>query len=359
MSIRILDHIFRRKLLLVVPVVIGTVLGILWMISSFSSQFVSRATVWVERPADFSGAGVSLADFNPYLTPSENQANSLREVMGSASFLSAVAKRVDGVPGTPWRNLQLRNRTSVYQFGDHVLYIAYGSQDPNEAAKVVQAVIDEYSAVLARQVKEQATLSATFYKEQADMAKVTFENATADLNAYIRAHPQLATAAAARAQSPGTVAISDPEFSKLQINQQNAESQYNAMWGRYAASQIAATSTNATSSFFSVIDAPEVPLAPLVQRKRTMAIKPISGMMVGAMVAVGLFLVSWRVDRKVRFATDLAFLGDVVVVTLPALKARQRRWPASFVRMASAIHGGIRDLSSRPTSADSVGAEGV
>ncbi|HLF79270.1 MAG TPA: hypothetical protein VJB57_17450 [Dehalococcoidia bacterium] len=359
MSIRIFEHLFRRKLLLVLPVILGGILGGLWAYSTYESHYESKATLWVDKPSDFSGAGVAISDFNPYLSPAANQANSMRELLGTNSFLTGISMRLDGQRGTPATHLEIRSKTAIWQYGNHVLNVAFSSSDPVRAAKASQAVIDEYTAVFAKQLKDQSELASTFYKQQAELAKTNYETATAELNAFLRARPQLLTAAA-QARAPGSVAITDPELSKLVISQDTAEGQYDRMQSRYADSLFAATDANATSTFFKVIDPAEVPIAQVVPRKKTLLVKPVGGAMVGSLAALGLFLLSWRLDQKVRFATDLAFVGDVVVVTLPALRAKRRAWPESFVRMSSAIQAGIRDLSTRRRpDADGVGAGGA
>jgi capsular polysaccharide biosynthesis protein len=298
----------------------------------------------VDRPADFSGAGAPLSDFNPYISPASNQVNSMRELLTTRMFLTAVAARVDGTNEvSPYRLATLGSRVLIWPGGEHVVNVQAKAASAEEAAKIAQAVIDEFGAVFARQLKETATREAEFFKEQVALTKADYDKASTDLQALLRLRPALATAAV----RPGNV--TDPEYGRLLVAHETALGQYDKMVDRYAAAQIAATSASAISVYFAVIDRPEVPSFPVAPGKKALLAKPMTGILAGVLASAGIFLLSWRLDRKVRYPTDLAFAGnDVVILSLPTLRARRRRWPASFVRLATAINGGIRSLSMRP-----------
>jgi capsular polysaccharide biosynthesis protein len=273
----------------------------------------------------------------------------MRELLGTKMFLTGVIARVDGTTEISGRRYdEIARKIYIWPYGTHIVYVQASSDDPDEASKIAQAVIDEFGAVFARQIKDTAVRQADFYKEQAALAKVDFDRATTELQTLLRLRPSVANTNP-NAPRPASATVTDPEYSRLLIAYETAQGQYDRMAARYADSQINATSANAVTAYYLIVDRPEVPNAPILPSKKALLAKPVTGVVFGAFLAAGLVLMAWRLDRKVRYASDLAFAGeDVVVLTLPSLRARRRRWPADFVRLGMAIQGGIRNLSMKP-----------
>jgi hypothetical protein len=70
---------------------------------------------------------------------------------------------------------------------------------------------------------------------------------------------------------------------------------------------------------------------------------PMLGLVAGLMLSAGIFAVLWRLDKVVRLPSDLAIFGpDVPVMEVPLLRGRRSNWPPSFVRIATALHSGLR-----------------
>ena len=100
-----------------------------------------------------------------------------------------------------------------------------------------------------------------------------------------------------------------------------------------------------------VIDPPEVPVNKVVRGKRDILMPPIFGMVAGAFFSTFALVLLWRLDRVVRLPSDLAAYGpNVPVVALPALKTRRKTWPASFVRLATAVQSGVWPRQVTPAS---------
>ena len=96
MSIRIFEHIFGHQLLVIIPVLVALIAGGLWEYKSYETHYESWATIWAEKPADFTGASASLSDFNPYISSAANYSGALQELLGTNSFVEGVLARVDG-----------------------------------------------------------------------------------------------------------------------------------------------------------------------------------------------------------------------------------------------------------------------
>jgi uncharacterized protein involved in exopolysaccharide biosynthesis len=343
LSIRILDQFFRHKFLLAVPVLVFTALGVFWMLFSSNPYYASRATIWVEKPTEISGASVT--DFSAYIPPAQNQATSMRELLGTRSFLIGVAKKTGSTGDVPdTRLVDIKDHTFIAPYGDHVLYVESRYNDPVKAAANSKAVIDTMTEMYAAQIKAQAERSSVFYEQQVNSTKETYDATSLQMQAFLRTHPQLLTIDRESLDRLGV--IQDPELGRVYAAQQTALTNYNAAYARLADSKIAVTSSNATAAYFSVVDEPRVPANPVRLSKRSLLIKPATGFVMGLVGSTALFLLLWRSDRKVRFASDLAFAGaDLVVVSLPVLRAKKRKWPTTFVRIGAAMQSGIGDVS--------------
>ncbi len=353
MSIRIFEHIFGHKLLVIIPVLVALIAGGLWEYKSYETHYESWATIWAEKPADFTGASASLSDFNPYISSAANYSGALQELLGTNSFVEGVLARVDG-PAASYplqRYKDIRTKTLIWPSGNHTVYIRSASSDPHMAAKIPQAIVDEFTVVFSKQLKASAAQAATFYQDQVTSGKSDYDNATLALSAYVRTHPTLANIQIGN-QSIAT--ISDPDFGPLLLQQRTAETQYDSMLAKLSASQIAATSADSTTSYYYVVDPPKVADYKTLPGKKALLVKPVSAAVVGVMVAGALLLLTWRMDRKARFPTDFSFLGNnLTVITLPVVKARRRgHWPASFVRLGAALTAGANRLSIDPSAAD-------
>jgi uncharacterized protein involved in exopolysaccharide biosynthesis len=342
MAERILELIFRRKFLLMLPIILGLSAGIFALSLAGDGYYASRATAWVERPTDLTGA--SFTEFNPYLSPAQNQANSMRELLAIDQFVGQILRRVGPVdaPFVHFNVGTIRRNTFIYTYGNHVLYIEHRSPIPQLSQLTVQAIVDEYAALYTGQVKERALSAKSFYEEQLTTARTSLETATAELRAYTARNPQLNTLL----DSPTlpASALRDLEFARLVNAESNAREHYNTLLDKFADSQISATTADGTSANFIVLDKPEVPVATITPGKRALVLPLMLGLAAGGFISSLAFIIYWRLDRRIHLPEDLSFLGaSVPVMSLPALKARGRRWPSRFVRVAAALQNGLRE----------------
>jgi hypothetical protein len=339
MTFRLVELIFRRAVFLALPLIVGTSLGIMWFIDGTREiAYASRAAVWVDKPSAISGGAV--ADFNSYITPAQNQTVSLQELLGTQTFVTAVAKAVDGADVVTQRRIdQIRENTLISPYGAHVVYVEYRSKTAAEAPIIVKAILDRYADDFTAQVKSRAANTANFYGTQLIPAKAAYDRANTSLQDYVRVRPQLATA---NLQNPSAIVSSDAEFAKLLEAQQSAKENYSRILASYDESRIIATSADGTAAYFQVHDEPSAPFR-TQQSKRSLLVRPVAVILVSIMASSLLLLFFWRIDRKVRVPSDLAFLGpDVQIVSLGSLRSKRRSWPKSFVRLATAIDSGMR-----------------
>jgi uncharacterized protein involved in exopolysaccharide biosynthesis len=341
-----LEVIFRHRFVLGAPIVFGFALAPLLFWASQSTQYSSYASVWVERPTDLSGG--SFTEFDPYVSPAQNQAASMGELLLINSF---AARIVQGVfperQATEEDILQLRRTVFFRAAGSHVLYISARSSDPAVAQRTVKAVVDEYSKLYRTQIKDRAERAKAFYKEQLTTARASLEAASADLQAYLARNPQMASV---DLTDPPSSALRDTEFARLLSAEQIAQGHHQELLDKYSESQLSSNSADGASANFMVMDEPLLPTQPISPSKRAIVMPLFLGVGLGVSLSGGIFFLLWRLDRTVRLPQDIALAGlDIPVMTLPSLRSK-RSWPAHFVRMAAAMSSGIRRPEPRAAS---------
>ncbi|HLG12631.1 MAG TPA: hypothetical protein VI876_12810 [Dehalococcoidia bacterium] len=338
MGQRILELVFRHKFLLALPVTLGLIGGLFALSFADSSYYVSFASIWVERPTDVTGG--SFSEFNVYASPAQNQAGSMRELLGINAFASDILARADGGENLGLTLLDLRRNTHIYPGGDHVLYVEHRSDDPEQARRTVQAIVDEYASLYTAQIKDKALRAKEFYGEQLSVFRGALEQASAELRSYIALHPPLATV---DLDDPPSSALRDVEFARLIATEQTARENYDLLLAKFADSQISASAVEGATLNFLVLDDPQMPTAPVRPGKRALVMPPMLGLATGFLVSSLAFVIYWRLDRRIHLPDDLSFLGSKIpVMTLPAVKSRGRKWPSRFVRIAAALQNGVK-----------------
>jgi uncharacterized protein involved in exopolysaccharide biosynthesis len=337
MSARILELVFRHKFLLSLPIILGLAGGVFALSRAAAPYYSSRAAIWVERPTLLNGE--SFTEFNPYNSPAQNQANSMRELLGLNSFAQDIVQRV-GPSDVGQRMGELRTNTFIYPYGNHVLYLEYRSRNAVAAQRTVAAIVEAYTELYKTRLRDKAVRSEGFYEEQLAATRTALEEASGNLRAYLGRNPQLANVDISK---PPSLALRDVEFARLVAAEQAARESYDHTLQKYAESQISANTIDGTIPNFLVMDEPQVPFAQITPGKRALVLPPAFGLASGMFLSAVGFLIYWRLDHRIHLAEDLAFLGaGVPLMTIPYVTSRRSAWPGTFVRIASALQNGLR-----------------
>jgi hypothetical protein len=333
--------------LLSLPILLGLAAGVFALLRAGDPYYSSRAAIWVERPTDLTGD--SFTEFNPYTSPAENQASSMRELLGLNSFNEDIIRRVvESDSSAVGEGLaEIRAKTFIYPYGQHVLYVEHHSHSAVRAQLMVSAVVGAYTDLYKLRIRDKANLSKMFYEEQLNASRAALEKASAEVKAHLARNPQLASV---DLTNPPSIALRDVEFARLVAAEQAARDSYNQILEKFHDSQIIVNSVDGTIPNFLVMDEAQVPTAQVKPSKRSLLIPPMFGLAAGVFLSAACFLVYWRLDRRVQLPGDLAFMGPgIPVMTIPFVTPRRRRWPSRFVRVASALQIGLKpaELSSR------------
>lgn len=362
MSARALEAAFRHKFLLALPLLVILSFAVTFSWMSRSKEYVATGRVWVER-AQFLNTTIG-SDWNPYLTPAQNQSLVLDELMGTDDFARKVAERagltaLDGLTATgssaqsagervdltgEGSSLdeeivleRLRAGTRISASGTHVIAVSHRSSSPLTAAAVVQSIIDEYADLHKTRTVEQANLATSYYEERLASTQEELDKTTAEVNSYLAQHPEL--------RSPDAPSVvGDATYVQLQSAVQRAESDYNSIQVTLAQIQFQSSATvQGLDSTFQVVDAPKAPSSPAPVSLRSLLMLPAIGALAALGLSSGLFFLLFRLDDAVRRPEDLGPLtGSGIACTIPDLHTRRKRhWPTGFVRIAVGVMSGL------------------
>ena len=349
MTPRLIDLLFRRKVLLAIPIVLGIALGLAWVVVLRPKpMYYAQASVWVDRPSAINNGyvgGTLLSDitsFNQYASPASNQTGTLLELMGSKSFMVSVLGELGEVDPPMSRIQEIRAKTTVWAGGEHLVYVKSGSPDARLAAATVKAVLDQFTINYTTQFKAKAAQASGYYQAQLGIARDSLNDANNALQAYVRAHPNVVRPITLTSSNPTTPP--DPDYLKLSVNLDSARETYDRALGAYTESQVIANTADGGAAYFYVLDQPEVPQGPDHISKKSMLMKVLLGAAAGLVACGGLLALMWKMDRRVRLPQDIQHYG-VEVVDLPQLKLKRRRnWPTAYLRVAGALQAGFGGL---------------
>jgi len=167
LPLRYLKIFFRRKWFLIVPAVVGLIGGIMAG-GMLPKVYESSSVVLVEEEKTLnpliSGLAVSV-DINSRMRTIREQIlgwNSLVQLVDRLNLAKNVRSQIEYEKLI----LGLRDKVEVRMKGPSLIKIAYTSQDPQEAKKVVQTVNDIFIEENMKSQEKESSVAITFLKDQ-------------------------------------------------------------------------------------------------------------------------------------------------------------------------------------------------
>jgi uncharacterized protein involved in exopolysaccharide biosynthesis len=322
MTNRIFEIIFRRLIRLLVLIILLPAVGVL--IAFFLPRsYQSTATLWALRTYQVIGATGNAVDpqSNTPLTPAQSQVNTLTELLGTLDFSVTVAKESSltttlHLSSSTLANPQLLDNAYFQEISRHVrvtalgydtFSISYTNENPEEAQRVVEAVIHNYALQTEQLIVLQGKNLLQSYQSQLEQAKQNLDSALAAEASYVSQHPGVA----------GAGVSTDPKYVLLQTQVQQASDTYSAILKNISTvnQQIEGDDSG---NLFQILDAPTVGLP--VSRLTSFLIAGGGGSGLAILAAIVYILILVRRDQAVYSALDLQqALALPVVMELPHL----------------------------------------
>jgi len=285
--------------------------------------YQATASVWVESPDTF-GQSVTLSGWNTYLTPAQNQADTLQQLITTLSFDNEVGDRLvaNGVVGSrDQRNgivQSIPTGMKVTPGGSHLITITFSDASQTAAVGVIQAAIDLFLERQTALQRQQEDLSTSFLTGQLKTAQAKLATSEAALQQYLLDHPSVRLAAIG--QDTGILAL-DQLTHQVQQDRDNAtQLQTQLDQARFlgaAAQQLVETNTK-------LVDRPHISHAGITGDGSSLKRAAIALLAcISAGIAYVLVLV-WA-DKTVRDTREMQRrLRVPVLAAIPILRLEQR-----------------------------------
>lgn len=316
MTNRIFEIIFRRFIRLLVPIVLLPAVGVLIAFSQPRS-YQSTATLWALHTYQIIGATDTPIDpqSNTPLTPAQSQVNTLTELLGTQDFSVAVAKESSlaatlHLSSSTLASPEMLDNAYLQEISHHVhvtalgydtFSISYTNENPEEAQKVVEQIIQNYAQQTQQLIALQGKNLLQSYQSQLGQAKQNLDSALAAEASYVSQHPGVA----------GAGVSTDPKYVLLQTQVQQASDAYSTILKNISTVNQQIEGAN-SGNLFQVLDTPMVGLP--ASRLTSFLLAGGAGLGLALLASVLYILILVRRDQTVHSAPDLE-----EVIALPVL----------------------------------------
>jgi uncharacterized protein involved in exopolysaccharide biosynthesis len=288
----------RHRLLFLLPVVLGAVVGLTFSLGS-PKLYQSYTTLWSD-----SASAASNEAFGA-LPPAGQEQGMLSELLTTKSFVNNIATNsplegyLETHTSTGWTPTALLKRffkgtpsldsritsalgpkrvTSAVR-GQHILEISLDAPEPKLAQETLRALVKEY--LRQRRVLAQSVLRSA--RVQVNAASQALTKARIDLQDYTRTHPALSSA------DPERQALTQAQRAAL-IQLNNTTSTMNQALGAVASGQ-------GLQSTIRTVDKPQLPIEPKTGKKRVVE-TAFAGAFVGGLLSFLLIMFLSRPGRS-------------------------------------------------------------
>ncbi len=302
---RYLRTFLKRWYLYVVPIILVPVIATAYGFNKLS-LYGSTAKLYVDKPSFLSPDQFG---WNPYLSPAQNVAEQMSELLSIKSFVLSVAQKTDLAnradltiaPAGDAAVARISSEVSVAApgVGPHVVVVSVTDKEPHLAQQINQAFLHFFEAYYQLHRIADDDRAKTFYQNQVQSAQSAVEQDVAKEQDYC--HQHLDTCAGTQV---------DPVLAQLQSQLSQDQQALRTFESQLAAvnQDLAATNTG-TSDLFQVPDPPSLPY-PSLDKKKLLAVYTGGGL-AGALGFVALIVIGLtQLDRKGYMTDDLRAIQD-------------------------------------------------
>src|ERR1700682_357332 len=313
------DIVFRHwiRFLLLVLLVPGA-----FTVASLTMGKVHQgsAAMWVQSPPAF-GSPAPATGWNPYATPSQNQADVLQQLLQTRDFQDAVGARLaasGSVTQPQEREGMIRSlprQVKVTSPGSHLVAISYTCQVPALCLEVLNDTLELFRQRVVQLQQQDAQGASTSLPPQLRNAQKTASASGDALRQYLKANPRVTLA-----DAPST-----PELLLLVDQRDRDQSQVTALAQELSQAQlIGLGAAGALSTSSRVIDPARLAQDPIslgaIQRALLVWLACFTA-------AVIYLLILAAADRAARDPRDLERrTGLPVVANIPRLPHMEKLW---------------------------------
>jgi hypothetical protein len=312
---RSLETFFAHWLLFLVPFMLIGAFGV-YSASGASDEYKSTGTLSVSYQS-FLGQLTQLrtSDFS-YETPSSRTSRQFNELMQTDGFARSVIDRAStDLP--PVANLPLVNfraMVSAVSSGDSLMQVVGVADNPVLANVLVRSAVASFSEWVTDTEISASDAAVSFYEDQLSAYQDNVAATDAELAAYLVAHPPPEDTSEPRDVSEQL------EIERLNADLRRVQDLYYAAVDKRDAAQLATTQSSVdVQQRLRVVDQPSLPTVPEAGF-RTVVIKSMIFIVLGALVSLGAVALMSVLDRSVHSVSDLERLGASPIAVVPRVK---------------------------------------
>jgi uncharacterized protein involved in exopolysaccharide biosynthesis len=321
---RFLRTAFEHWYLYLIPIIVIPILVTAYGLDKLT-LYQSTAGLYVDKPVLLS---TDQTGWNTYLSPAQNEATEMVQLLSSQNFVAAVAAKTDLAQrydlstdaGKALVYARIIAEVAVVPsgIGPNILTITVSDKEPHLAQQLVQALLVYYPEYYQKHRLALDQEALTFDQAQLQVATDAVAADTAKIQGYCRLHPDACATSSTQI---------DPALAQLQsqlTQDQQAETNYKASVNSISLDMQATDASSST--FFTVTDPPQLPSKPTLEKKKLVLTYTGGGLAAALALVALIVLIRTQLDRKVYAEDDLVAIQEDLgllfgggIVTLPII----------------------------------------
>lgn len=339
---KLVETVFQKYWAILIPVVLVPLMAIAMTYSP--PTYRSGAVVWVSEPV--TGESMALGHENQWITPAQNQAQVINDLLSTASFRMSIVRAAglveEGASDDVTRNTADRIAVYASTRGVNLVTVVAESGSASHAQRIVGAVVSEYLSRAAAEFERDATTSKEYFSQQLALATQELSARNLALSNYLVANPKAADPSNPASLNIDYRTLVDRADTQAALVGQLTESLQNVTLRQASAPQT-------LQAAFNVQDAPSLPEAPIPNSlTKTLGI-PFAAVIFGLLIGCTYLYLSYRMDHTIRGSFDLASLQVPLLGSVPELRSGPRWLSRTPVGLVFAWHR--KDFARRTAAA--------
>lgn len=311
---KLVETMFQKYWALLIPIILVPFLAL--SLTRSGETYRSTAVIWVSQPV--AGESLTLGHSNPYLTPAQNQAQVINDLLATEAFRVDVLNSAGLVkPDTDPKTVQRAARSLVIYAGSRgtnlVTVVAEtGSADVSQA--LVAAVLTEYEDRATSAFERSSVLTEGYYTQQLAIASQELAVRQSALSNYVAENPDVLDPRSSASLSLDYRTLVDRVDSQSRL----VETLNDAI---QAINLRSASAPEAQAAAFSVQDPASRPDAPLPSSVAKTYGLPLAAVVFGTLIGCAYVYFAYRTDHTIRGAAELEALDVPLLGSVPDLRA--------------------------------------
>ncbi len=312
--LRLLESYFRHRWLYLIPIVLMSGSGIVYVTQS-PRMYVSSGVLFVQKDSLLSTlVPIGNSGFS-WITPAQMTANELNELLRTEAFIRFIIQRTsleermhEGPEQAERIIYSVRQSIWVGADGEKLMRFGARHRDPTIAYELASSTIEAYTEWKLNADRRDSMVAQSFFASQLEPLQQELEAARARLNDFIQAHP-----APVRGERPE---VEQMELDGLQAMVDQLSARVKETLDKEEAARLALSKAESEASqSYLVIDAPLLPREPS-SSKKDLIMPIVIFVMIGVMLSGAGIVGGMLLDRSIRFPVDVQHSLDLPVLAM-------------------------------------------